>query len=294
MRLAHIVLAHTRPAQLARLVDRLAVGGDHVLVHVDRRVALAPFSRALAARAGGGGEVLLLPRVACRWGGWGLVEATLIGLRAALDRSDPPDRISLLSGQDYPIRPRAQLAEQLAGPEVWLEHFRLPAAGFVDGGGMDRLERHYLRPSRTWSLPNRYVPWFPKRRLPAGIVPYAGKQFWTLPREVAAAALSTLDARPELERFFRGMFVADESVMQMLVLAGPYAEHVVSDDRRFIAHAPGQAHPRLLGVGDLEALRGSSDLFARKFDAEGDPGVLDRIDRELLGWEPSPPSTGER
>ncbi|MEA2170904.1 MAG: hypothetical protein QOF76_4204, partial [Solirubrobacteraceae bacterium] len=255
MRLAYIVLAHDAPDQLARLTRRLAVEDDRVFVHVDARVPRAPFDAAVGSLDG----VRMLPSVASPWGGFGLVHAPLIGIRQALAEADPPDRLVLLSGRDYPIKPRAAIVERLREPVAFMEAFALPAPGFTDGGGMDRLERYYLRPSRRWSLPNRFVPFWPRRRLPAGLRPFAGKQFWCLPRDVAAAVCRDLDERPEIEAFFRHSFVADESFFQMLVLNGPHAARVVSDDLRFIRHATGEAHPRLLTAADFDEIAASSD-----------------------------------
>src|SRR5215211_3819562 len=204
MRLAHIVLAHTLPEQLVRLVGRLHDPNDLVLIHVDRRQSLRPFTTAL------GGllerpEVRLLPRVRCRWGGFGLVQAALNGIEAALAADARPDYVCLLSGQDYPIKTRSRMVDVLtrADGHVFLRHFPLPRKGYVDDGGMARLERWYLRPSRRWSLPNRFVPFFPKRRVPGGLRPYGGTQFWLMPGEVAASVISYVAANPGLARFFR-------------------------------------------------------------------------------------------
>jgi len=285
MRLAHIVLAHTLPEQLVRLVGRLHDPNDLVLIHVDRRQSLRPFTTAL------GGllerpEVRLLPRVRCRWGGFGLVQAALNGIEAALAADARPDYVCLLSGQDYPIKTRSRMVDVLtrADGHVFLRHFPLPRKGYVDDGGMARLERWYLRPSRRWSLPNRFVPFFPKRRVPGGLRPYGGTQFWLMPGEVAASVISYVAANPGLARFFRHSLVADESFFQMIVLNGPHRARVVNDDLRFVDHEEGEAHPRILTCGDLPALRSApTALFARKFDVGRDRQVLDLIDNELLG-----------
>lgn len=274
MRIAHVVLAHRLPEQAGRLARALAHPDDEVLVHVDARVDVAPFAAAV------GDAARLIPRSACRWGGFGMVEAALTGIREALaSAGGPPDHVCLLSGQDYPIVSRAAMAARLAeaGGAVFMEAYAMPRPAFVDGGGLDRLERWYLRPSRAWSLPNRIVPWWPRRTLPAGLSPHGGGQFWCLPVDVARWVVEEVDARPELERFFRRSFVPDETFFQTLIMSGPHGPRVAGDDLHFVDFAPvdGVKHPRVLTAEDLPALAASGDLYARKFE---DPAVLDLVD----------------
>ena len=49
-------------------------------------------------------NIVWLPRVACYWGGFSLLEATLVGIESILASGNPPDYAMLLSGQDYPLR----------------------------------------------------------------------------------------------------------------------------------------------------------------------------------------------
>jgi hypothetical protein len=41
--------------------------------------------------------------------------------------------------------------------------------------------------------------------------------------------------------------------------------------------------PKTLGLADLSHLRSTPALFARKFDARMDDGILDALDADLLG-----------
>jgi hypothetical protein len=64
-------------------------------------------------------------------------------------------------------------------------------------------------------------------------------------------------------------------------MSSELAPTVVNDNLRYIDWSRG-ARPAVLGMADLEALRRSPKLFARKFDVTVDRQVLDAIDRELL------------
>src|SRR5262249_9742450 len=73
-------LAHQRPRQLRRLVERLSGSQTRCYIHVDRRAPKA-VSGAVQNLAG----VQLVEALACRWGTFSLVQAILRCLYAALD-----------------------------------------------------------------------------------------------------------------------------------------------------------------------------------------------------------------
>lgn len=101
-----VILAHTEPVLLRRLVERLQP--YPVVVHVDARVDAAPF-RGLPR------TTLVSDRVAARWGSYSIVEATRRLYVEALPLADPEDHVVLLSGQCYPARPVEELSPD---PEI--------------------------------------------------------------------------------------------------------------------------------------------------------------------------------
>jgi hypothetical protein len=108
MGIAYLVLAHAAPEQAARLVARISDPEDTVIVHVDRKAELAPFTEAFAGLPIP--PLVLRRRVALHWGGWGIVQAIVLGMRAALAQQErkPWSHLVLLSGADYPIRSTAE------------------------------------------------------------------------------------------------------------------------------------------------------------------------------------------
>lgn len=282
MRLGWIVLAHSRPAQVARLIARLQNPGDHVFLHVDRSAALAPFLAALGPRRDG---VSLLPRHRSRWGSYGVAEATLDGMRAGLEHG--ADFMLVVSGQDYPIKPLEALRERLGRqPDTGYMHFfELPNPDWSEPeGGLWRLNRrHYRLGRRSVHVPNRLTPFVPLRRLPLGLVPFAGANWWCLPRCCAADILEFLQENPQLEGFWRRVALPAESLFHTILLNGPLRDQIVFDDLRYIVWTPGAAHPKTLDAAELPWLARSPAYLARKFDAERDPRVLDLIDEQLLG-----------
>ena len=85
MKLLFVILAHDRPADAAELARTLvaATSDGRALIHFDARASAAAFEALGAAVADEPRIGLVKKRVACRWGGFGLVEAPLNALAQA-------------------------------------------------------------------------------------------------------------------------------------------------------------------------------------------------------------------
>lgn len=281
VRLAYLIRAHHAPAQLARLVRRLDTGNATFFVHVNARTDDAVYG-AIAGALSGIESVHWVPRRPVYYAGFSLVRATLAGVEELL-RADPPvDYALLLSGQDYPLRPAAEIEEffeEHAGSS-FLHHYALPTPEWADeDGGLRRVRYVWLERLR---IRNRLVRLpLVRRRFPAGLEPYGGSAFWCLSRECLEQVQRFTRERPDVVRFFHHTLIPDELFFQTIVMNSPLKDTVVNDDLRYV-HWLGGMRPKTLGEDDFEELVGSGKLFARKFDAERDPAVLDRLDRDVL------------
>ena len=268
---AIVILAHHLPAQLARLIDRVTGPEDHVWLHIDARSDLADVDRP---------DVTMLPRLSCTWGSLGLVQAALSGLEAAVADPRPFTHVSLLSGQDYPIKPHTELAAHLdAYPDTgWLEWMPLPGPG--PGDQLARVDRWYWRVSgtRKISFPNRFTPFLPRRPPPLGMTVYKGSALFTITRAQAAHVVEFARANPRFIRFFEHAYIADEYVFQTILVNSPHRDDLVAENLHAIAWGS-EHHPATLTTADLPWLQRSGRFFARKFD---NSDVLDWIDAELL------------
>jgi hypothetical protein len=295
--LAYVVLAHTLPEQLARLVARLDHPDDLVLVHVDAKEAAGPFERALEPLIETGRVRLVEERVACHWGGPGHLLATLGAAQEALDSGHDFCHLVLLTGQDYPIRPTEEIREFFARqPERSFLSWSLGTGQELDdtarpgnerwhwNGSLGRLvQRHYKLAGRKLPLalpPDRLRHRLPARRLPEGLTPAQGLAYWSLTREAVAYCLEHARTRPDVGRFLRRSLVSDEFYFQMVLLSSPLADTLVNEDLRYL-NWDGW-HPRTITMDDLEPMLSSRKLFARKFDTTVDGAVMDVLDQTKL------------
>ncbi|MCB1395484.1 MAG: glycosyl transferase [Rhodobacter sp.] len=261
------MLVHTaldRAAQVARFV---AQAGSPVVIHVDARVPAAQHARLTAALAD-------LPDVRfCRrhrgeWGTWSLVAAMQTAARQLLDDFPQVQNVYAMSGACLPLRPIADLA-------TWLE--RHPDTDFIESVNVADVNW-----TKGGLSEERFSLWFPfafKRRkwlfdrtvdlqrllrinrdIPDGIDPHIGSQWWCLTRETLDLILRD-PMRPHYDRYFRRVWIPDESYFQTLVrLHGRKVESRSLTLGKF----DHQGRPHVFYDDHLQLLRRSDCFMARK------------------------------
>jgi Core-2/I-Branching enzyme len=282
-----VVLAHTRPAQVARLTNRLAP--YPALLHVDGGTdgpTWQEFCHVTASQP----NVTLLPRHRTGWASWGLVAAAVEGLRAALGSEF--SHVVLMTGQDYLLRPVDEVAAFFAAEPgtSWVPFQPLPISWITDkDGGWSRFS--------YWNMPvsRRRLRLPARRRLPQGIIPCYGQAQWAMARPLAEWVVQQVDRRPELARFFRWTWCPDELFFSSLAASSPMAAQVRHQDNLWVSDwSAGGSHPKTFCAEDVEKLLakskcadgrddGAIKLFARKFDAGVDSAPLDALDGEVAG-----------
>jgi hypothetical protein len=224
MKIAYLVLAHQHPHLLARLVRRLLDADGIVVIHFDANCGDAPVEELQRLLGADFGRLVMVDRVAVVWGEWSLVEATLNGLRAIAALDQQPDYVYLLSGSDYPVRPLDELAgflERNRGRE-YIESFDDKKHLWVKKGiQTERYLYHFpfnwSRHPRLFALALRLQKLLRlKRRIPSGIDPHFGSQWWVLTWTSCAAILEQCSNR-KLLRFFKKSWVPDELFFQTLI-----------------------------------------------------------------------------
>ena len=277
MKCAVLIQAHRGPEQVARLCRALSHPVFDLYIGVDRKTEIAPFRLAVPSSVR-----FIRRRIDVRWGAFSQVEATLYGLEEILKESPLYDFILFISGQDYPLLPPARIAEELArhpGAQFMCrtrveegtpacDRYRYPHVHF----GNRTLTRGVNRLLRLVSPGRRKFP------LPAA---YKGSSWWTLSGSCAEYITRYARTHPRVVRFFRRAHCPDEFFFQSIVLDSPFAASVIPDNFRYVDWSDGRPNPRTLTEADYDRLAASGCWFARKFDAEQDSRILDRLDRRL-------------
>jgi hypothetical protein len=284
MAIAYLIVAHKNPDQILRLIHALRDSGAFFVVHVDKRAGddvYAPLREYAALHP----EVLLTKRNRCYWGGFGIVKAMIECVNTAVRTKHHFHYAILLSGQDYPIKDAQQIADffeqnkgkefmesfPLARPNRWTDH-----GGYFQAVARVKYWTFFVR-SRAFHL--RLA-----RKFPFGWEPHGGSQWWCLSHECLTYIESFLRKNPPFLRYFKHVFIPDESMFPSLVSNSAFRDKIVNDDLRYIDwENPNPLYPRTLEADDFEKLRASPKLFARKFLPDRSKECLDLIDAQLLG-----------
>jgi hypothetical protein len=301
MRVCYLVQSHREPRQLLRLVatlKRLSPGCRVLIAHDSTGAAvdgalLSPYSDV---------DFLLVPGPVER-GRLSLLAPYFRGVSYLRARELDYDWLVYLSAQDYPTQPLARFEAVLAAAECdgFLRFW--PALEPVRGRVRDRRYRYAYFDAPDWLATwpgvvralNRvqplvhvdlvYRPRVGVRRrrlpLPEGFTLYRGYQWTTLRRRCAEFVLDAVERDRAIVEFFRRTVCPDEALVQTLLLNQERFRFVDEDFRYHDTGLTRDGRARVLGVDDLPALLSGRYHFARKFDLDSAPQVLDLLDQAL-------------
>ena len=306
-----VMLVHTSLDRAEQVIRHWVAGGCPVVVHVDKIVGDERYET-FVARFDGLPNVRFSTRHRCEWGTWGLVAASQDASQLMLEAFPEVRHVYLASGSCLPLRPVSELVSYLA---------KRSRTDFIESattadvpwtiGGLDE-ERFTLRFPFSWKRQryffDRYVAlqrWLGvKRKIPDGLVPHMGSQWWCLTRQTLSAILQDPE-RETYDRYFSKVWIPDESYYQ--TLARLYSTHIESRSLT-LSKFDFQGKPHIFYDDHLQLLRRSDCFVARKIwpqanklyetflgdnaaamkAAEPNPGKIDRIfsravDRRIRG-----------
>lgn len=289
---AYLILAHTNPGQLKKLLGMLDDSRNDIYVHID---AKAGFSEKELEGCCKESELIFIhPRIRANWGGYSLARIEIALLEKATEKTY--DYYHLLSGMDLPIK-----------SQDCIHKF------FDDNKGKEfinlwTIKGHTRNRFNCWSpfpegedifilkLLNNIVKGL---QLLTGIkinrdVEFKyGSQWFSITDGMARFAVSQ---KEWIDRTFKHTTTCDEVFMPTLVYKSPFRENIYDpmehkgnstsnnlSNMRFIDWTRGKSvrHPWVFTSDDYELLMGLPHLWARKFDERVDSAIIDRIVESL-------------
>ncbi|MEX1235820.1 MAG: beta-1,6-N-acetylglucosaminyltransferase [Roseovarius sp.] len=295
-----VMLVHTALGRAEQVARHWSAAGCPLVIHADVSVPTKTF-RAFQSALADLPDVRFSRRHRCEWGTWGLVAASQSASEMMLKEFPQVRHVYLASGSCLPLRPVQELIDYLdAHPQTDFIESATTADVPWTIGGLDA-ERFTLRFPFSWRkqryLFDRYVALQRmlgmKRRIPGGIVPHMGSQWWCLTRQTLSAILTDPE-RATYDRYFSKVWIPDESYFQ--TLARQYSRQIESLSLT-LSKFDYQGKPHIFYDDHLQLLRRSDCFVARKiwphanklYDAfltdeagamkraEPNPGKIDRI-----------------
>ena len=279
MKIAHIILVHKNPEQVARLIRRLSHPDVDCWVHVDRKCDIAGFGDISRMD----NVYLTEPRVTVKWAGYSIVRAMLNGMRAVLNSSEEYDYVNFLSGQDYPLQPADRLLHYLS------DHNGYEFVGNRPYGETEQnVERVHKYHFTGAGFPGRQLlqravnVLLPDRRLPYDFIIRKGPQWMTLTTAAILHILEFVSENPRYSRYFKWVHAPDEFFFQTILYNSPFRAKMRNQIFHHIDWSEGKKNPKTFTIEDRERLVTSGQLFARKFDMSVDLQILDLLDKRII------------
>ncbi len=300
----YLIQAHQYPHQLLRMINSLQDTDVVFYIHIDLKSDLNLFTSVIKSE----NVFFIKDRVDCIWGDFSQVKATLNLLKSAFDGKYNNPRLTLLSGQDYPIKSKVHSSHFLENNKN---------ISFINVEKIDEKRIHHLRNFKAFKVNHSSVKGdytlisrfhikhiiksifrgkfklnylkliFIERKVPLGMKPYRGAQWWSFPfQSIFLIYKFYIENKVVLDNFYENTFCPDENFFQTILM------HLVKDDK--IANIrPSLTYDNWLREGvdlpvtfkltDLKELLEQPDykLYARKFNSKIDSLILDELDKTI-------------
>lgn len=267
VRLGVVLLCHENLHMAARIARIWADGGAKVAIHIDAKVPVDAVDQMKTGLADLHG-ILYAQRVRCDWGDFSLIGATQHAATLLLKTHPDCTHVYLASGSCLPLRPVADLIAFLgrAPDRDYIESVDAKEADWVTGG-LNKERFNFYFPF-DWRRNRRLFDLCVAvqrrlgitRKLPQGLLPHLGSQWWCLTARTLNAILSD-PRRAEYDCYFRRSWIPDESYFQSLV-----RKHSTRIESRSLTFSrfDHQGRPYLAYDDHLQLLEESRCFVARK------------------------------
>ncbi len=295
-RLGVIMLVHTALHRAGQVARHWTAAGCPVVIHVDRKVPARVYSEFVTSCADDP-LIRFSDRHVCEWGGWGIVAASQSAAEMMLNTFPDVHHVYLSSGACLPLRPVEELTGYLADrPRVDFIESATTADVSWTIGGLDH-ERFTLRFPFSWRKNRKLFDAYVKlqratgmrRKIPDGLVPHMGSQWWCLSRQTLSAILQD-PRRQTYDRYFRRVWIPDESYFQ--TLARLYSTHIESRSLT-LSKFDYQGRPHIFYDDHLQLLRRSDCFVARKIWPHADRLYQSFLTDQNSAMRPAEPNPGK-
>ncbi len=259
-----VLLTHAKPRQTFRLVNRINRTFNYPPIVNHHDFSQCP----LNVTEFPNNVSFVIPSLETEWGGFGAVEAVVTAIWRLYASNAAPDWFVLLSGSDYPIKPAAQVRRDFVKSpfDAHISHELIQPECFEREWQRLCYTRYYRN---TPEMPSPFTNDFRC---------YAGEFWFSANRKSAEYILNFHDTHADFSSYYSVAPHPDESYFQCILLNNK-SLRLSNNNLRYIEWPDdGSWHPKTLSLPDLPKLMASDAHFARKFDIDHDPTVMDAID----------------
>ena len=278
MKLAYLIQSHKSFEQIDLLINALNDQDTDFFIHVDKKSELL-FEDLKSNYKYHTNIYFVEDRLDVNWGGLSQVMATKKLMELALNTKEY-DYLSLLSGQDFPLKSKGFIKQFLEvnkgkqfievkpiGKLYWrlkcynffgeFKYNRKPCIRIIDN--LVRMTQKILKIERQ-NLSDFEL--------------YMGSSWFTITYNCAQYLIKFLIDNPNYMDDYKYSICSDEHFYQIILMNSKFKNSIANDNLRYIEWFEEKSSPKTLTIEDYEKLRNSNKLFARKFDTEVDREVI--------------------
>ncbi|MBS1598493.1 MAG: glycosyltransferase [Bacteroidetes bacterium] len=279
MKMAFVIVAYKDPSQIERLIKKFSRSENDFYIHLDKKINISNFSYLEQL-----GQVYFVKgRVKVNWGGFGVTAGIFNSLDEILKKEKNYDFISIVSGQDYLIKPiksyYSYLENNLGKNFIFFED---PGDEWWSHA-ITRINQYHMT---NYGFRGRYRLQFfinrilPKRKFPLPYKMYGGPcaTFMTITSPCAKYLVDFIAANKKVKRFSEFAWGTDEFLIPTIIMNSDFKNTVVNDNLYYIDWSKGGSSPKVFTSEDFDALKKSDKFLARKFDIKVDTQIMDLLD----------------
>lgn len=221
------------------------------------------------------------------WGGYGIVRATLLLCKKALE-AGPFDYYHLISGTDILVRNMHDFKKffQENDGKNFLQHFIIPKTS----DKLDKMkyfhhvEKYDIHASQKDNEAYEKEIEQQKKEGVERTLPdcdiYWGSAWWSLQHDCVKYLVSQEDF---IEQYFLDTLIADEHFAQTVIMNSVWKDAVVNDNLRYISwNYRNGNRPAVLDRNDLNLIMAHQVFFARKINLKASHELIDALDTILF------------
>lgn len=270
---------------LQKQVELLSNGENRIVIHIDSKYSLDVTDPRYIQIANTPLVYFIKKRINVQWGSFRFIEVILAFFKIIYSFEDIR-YVHLLSTQCFPVKSLEEIEKFFAQNQnkQFINYFE-----FTTGFWKKRIEMyhfHELFNPRSRKPKDRFIKSFStflritqkvlwavniKRPFPKNFPEkiYGGSAWWSISIDCARYILDFSTENPALLKRFSYTQLPDECFIQTIVMNSPFAKYVENNNLRYVKFFPeGSSFAAELKEGDIEQIKNSNALFARKFSLE--------------------------
>lgn len=276
---AYMIMCHNNFELLKKLLLLLDDERNDIYLHIDKKAINFDINSipAIVKRA----QLTITERVKANWGGYSLIKVELMLLEQAVKKEHI--YYHLLSGVDLPLKTQDEIYkffEENVGKEfITIDDSTETGGNFFDRIGQYHFFQDYI--GRTEGYKSILLEFFESKliniqkflHINRKISPiYKDPNWFSITHDFAVFLLSK---EKEIKKKFGFGLCADELFLQTIIMDSPFKDKIANDCLRYTDWERGK--PYTFTIEDYELLRSCGKLFARKFDYDSEPEIVDQI-----------------